>query len=239
MVLPLRDINPTKTIPLVTISLIIINVFIFLFELSLLSVGKLDSFIASYSLTPMEIISGTSTIKPLPYIYLSVLFSMFLHGGFVHIAGNMLYLWIFGNNVEDNLGHFRFLIFYLLCGIGGAVAHVLSNPSSQIPTLGASGAIAGVLGAYLILFPGARIITLIPLFFFIELVELPAFIVIGLWFVLQLANGLASIAPSTYQDLGGVAWFAHIGGFLTGIFLVLLLRKRKKKTSYNFLIDDF
>lgn len=224
---PLRDENPTETFPWVTLALIAANVAIFLYQLSLGLEGALqEQFIQTYALIPYEVTSGVNITPGVPpYIYLPVLTSMFLHGGFVHIIGNMWYLWIFGNNVEDTLGHYKFLFFYLLAGLGGTVGHILSSPNSQIPSLGASGAISGVLGAYLILFPRARIITLIPIFFFIQIVRLPALFLIGFWFFLQLFSGAASL---TSAQSGGVAWFAHIGGFLAGFLLILVLPKRKK-----------
>jgi membrane associated rhomboid family serine protease len=149
---------------------------------------------------------------------------MFLHGGLFHIAGNMLYLWIFGNNVEDTLGHFRFLGFYLLAGVGAAVAQVVMSPESRIPMVGASGAISGVLGAYLFLFPHATVLTLITFGFFIRFVHIPAVIVLGFWIVVQVLNGLISVGR--VSDEGGVAWFAHIGGFVAGIVLLFLFRPR-------------
>jgi rhomboid family protein len=146
---------------------------------------------------------------------------MFLHGGWLHLGGNMLYLWIFGDNIEDRLGHGRYLLFYLLCGGFATFAHALMNPASTIPSIGASGAIAGVLGAYLILFPRARVLTIIPIFIFFTIREIPALIVLGLWFVLQLFIGFASLGMPS--DAGGVAYFAHIGGFAAGIVLIALL----------------
>lgn len=229
MVIPLRDENPTQTIPLVTIAIILVNILVFLYELALGS--DLNSFINSYALFPGRFTQSLSA-SPLTFTaFLPIFSSMFMHGGFIHIIGNMLYFWIFGNNIEDVLGHMKFFFFYLICGVGAALAHILSAPDSALPTLGASGAIAGVLAAYLLLFPRARVLTLIPIFFFIELAELPAFLIIGLWFVLQLANGVASITSQPVSaGVGGVAWFAHIGGFLTGLLLILVLRKRRKRS---------
>lgn len=147
----------------------------------------------------------------LRYLYLPILFSMFLHGGFLHLGFNMLFLWIFGNNVEDSMGHVRFLIFYIVCGAAAALVHVVTNLNSRMPTVGASGAIAGIMGAYVVLYPHARILALVPLFFYFSLVELPAFVFLGLWFLLQLLMARGG---------GNVAWFAHIGGFITGLLLV-------------------
>jgi len=148
---------------------------------------------------------------------------MFLHGSFMHIGANMLYLWIFGDNVEDRLGHGRYLLFYFLCGFAATFAHAIFSPGSRLPAIGASGAIAGVLGAYLLLWPHARVLTLIPIIFFVTVRELPAVIILGLWFVFQLFNGVGSLGVSDAQDLGGVAYFAHIGGFVSGMLLIAVL----------------
>jgi membrane associated rhomboid family serine protease len=153
---------------------------------------------------------------------------MFIHGGWLHIGGNMLYLWIFGNNIEDIVGHFRFVVFYILCGLIATLAHVLSSPNSQIPMVGASGAIAGVLGAYFVSFPGARVRVLIPILIFFYSVRIPAIIVLGFWFLIQILN--ASAMPG---QMGGVAWFAHIGGFIAGMVLVKIYRRRRYSTRYK------
>ena len=227
MVLPLRDENPTKTFPIFTGLLIFINIAIFLYEISI--GNNLTQFIMEYGLIPADIGNLQSMYSLSPFIS-----SIFIHGGFLHVAFNMLYLWIFGNNIEDYLGHFKFILFYLFCGICGSVAHILSNPLSQIPTIGASGAIAGVLGAYIILFPKARIITLVPLFIFIQIMNLPAFLVIGLWFILQIFSGFASITSGVYQNTGGTAWFAHIGGFLAGLsFIIAFYRKKMPRSRFH------
>jgi membrane associated rhomboid family serine protease len=157
--------------------------------------------------------------------------SMFLHGGWLHFFGNMLYLWVFGDNVEDRVGHVRFLVFYFVCGLAAAFFHIFTNPSSNVPTVGASGAIAGILGAYLVLFPGARVLTLVPIFFFFQLVELPALIFLGFWFVMQFFSGAMSLAASD-QQVGGTAWWAHIGGFVAGIGLIWRHRGLRRRVSY-------
>jgi len=216
MVLPLKDINPTHRFPLVNISLIGLNFLGFLYELAL--GPQLERFLFAAAFVPSRYyvpggLEGDSQ---------SILLSMFLHGGWVHLLGNMLYLWIFGDNVEDRLGHARYLLFYLLAGFGATLAHAATNPHSSIPSIGASGAIAGVLGAYAIAYPRVRVVTLIPLGFYMQLTELPALFVLGLWFVLQLFSGAAEIGVGTAQT-GGVAWWAHIGGFLAGILLMVLL----------------
>ncbi|MBI4743770.1 MAG: rhomboid family intramembrane serine protease [Actinobacteria bacterium] len=219
---PLYDENPSKTFPFITISLIIINIGIFINEISLGS--NLHQFIQAYALIPFNISNGQG--------YLGFITSMFIHGGFFHIFGNMLYLWIFGNNIEDTLGHFKFFLFYILCGLGGSLAQIIVSPNSQTPIIGASGAIAGVLAAYLIMFPTARIATLVPIFLFLQVIRLPAILVIGFWIVVQFLNGIALINGQTTGVSEGVAWFAHIGGFLTGAVLILILPKKRRRNSY-------
>lgn len=220
--LPLRDVNPTRTFPLVTIALIAVNVLVFIYELIL--GPQVEGFVQSWAIIPYEITHGVdlppASIQP---IYLTLITAMFLHGGIVHIAGNMLFLWIFGNNIEDAMGSLRFIVFYLLCGLVAAFAQIAVGPNSDIPNIGASGAIAGVLGAYLLLFPRAEVQTLVFLGFFVRLVRLPALLFLGLWFVLQLFSGVAGLGM---EATGGVAWFAHIGGFIAGIVLINIFRRR-------------
>ncbi len=234
MFLPLKDRNPTLHFPYVTIALIVANVAVFLYELML--GPHINAFVAAYGATPYEITHNTDLIgqymgvpiahsKGPPIISLTLLTSMFLHGGFLHIFGNMLYLWIFGNNIEDILGSARFLLFYLICGLVAAVAHILSQPNSPVPVVGASGAVAGILGAYFLTFPRARVLTLVFFGFFIRLVELPAAFLLVFWFILQAFSGFASLA--TGLPHGGVAWFAHIGGFVAGFLLIKLLLARR------------
>lgn len=220
---PYKDENPTRTIPFVTISLIIINVTVFLIHIS--NPSELNRIVFSYGATPAYLLSLDS-IRPV-HPLLTLFTSMFMHGGLLHIASNMLYLWIFGNNIEDRIGHFKFIFFYLLGGIVAAYAHSISDPSSVIPMIGASGAVSGVLGAYLLLFPYTKVHTLIFLGFFVQVIRLPAFIVIGFWVVIQLINGMLS---KGVVDNGGVAWFAHIGGFLFGIISIkIFLIKRGRR----------
>lgn len=209
MVLPLRDIQTRRTVPYVTFALIAINVVVFLYELSL--GPRLQSFFQQAAFIPADYFQPGNTVADAR----SVLVSMFLHGGWGHLLGNMLYMWIFADNVEDRFGHGKFLVFYLACGWVATLAHGLSQPGSTIPSIGASGAISGVLGAYLVLFPRARVITLIPLGFFIRVAELPALIVLGFWFLLQLVSGVGSLTAGAARE--GVAWWAHIGGFAAGI----------------------
>ena len=225
--IPIRDRNPSGTFPFVTVSIIALNILVFLFELSL---GQgLDSFLFQFGVVPIKVyystdIPGSNIINT----YFPFLSFMFLHGGFVHLIGNMWYLWIFGDNVEDRLGRIKFVIFYLICGIGSAIVHVYFNSQSGVPCVGASGAIAGVLGAYMVTFPRARVLVLIPLFIVWQTIELPAIIVLGFWFLIQFFSGTASIS-STHG--GGVAWWAHIGGFVLGVILIKLFPKSRRQYS--------
>ena len=216
--LPLKDNIPTIRFPIVTMFLIVINVAVFLYEESL---GPLmDRFMMQYGMTPYEITHGV-TLYPrggLP-VLLTIFTAMFVHASWLHVGGNMLFLWIFGNNVEDSMGRPRFVIFYLLCGLAATAAQVAVMPSSHIPNVGASGAIAGVLGAYLLLFPRARVLTLIFLGIFITFVELPALAVLLFWIILQVVSGALGISGG---DGGGVAYFAHIGGFALGLVMIRL-----------------
>lgn len=208
--IPFRDDNQSRSFPVVTVVLIAINVLVFLYQLYLGPQG--DQFILEAALVPAREVANFPA--SLPHFF----YSMFMHGGWLHIGGNMLYLWIFGDNVEDTLGHFLYLFFYLGCGLAASAAQIAMDPASTIPTLGASGAIAGVLGAYLILFPRAHVQTLVFIFGFGRVSNLPALYLLGFWFVLQLLPGFLSIGG----DSGGVAYFAHIGGFLVGGLIVLL-----------------
>jgi membrane associated rhomboid family serine protease len=215
--IPLRDNNPRRTVPVVNIILILVNVMMFFWEVSL--GPDLEGALSAVAFVPARFWYAPFALPNL----LSIALSMFLHGGFLHLGGNMLYLWIFGDNVEDTLGHGKYLFFYIACGFVATLAHAIVNPSSVVPSIGASGAIAGVLGAYLVLFPRTRVLTLIPIFFFITIREIPAIVVLGLWFVLQLFVGVGSLGVQD-AGAGGVAYFAHIGGFAFGMVLVLLLR---------------
>jgi membrane associated rhomboid family serine protease len=212
---PIRDRLPTRRFPVVTIILIFVNVIAFLFEMLLLTGGEdaLGSAIYQFGVVPARV-----AINFGPGTWLTFVTSMFLHGGIMHIAGNMLYLWIFGNNVEDIMGPFWFTVFYFACGFAASLAQVLASWGSNIPGIGASGAIAGVLAAYLIFFPRARVDTLIFLGYFVTTRRLPAVLVLGLWFVLQLFNGVLAFGATAG---GGTAWFAHIGGFVAGLVLAI------------------
>ncbi len=221
MFIPLKDENPTARFPYVTILLIGLNSLIFFFQLfsplglqaSVLKLGAIP-----YEITHFRVLHGLPVTRISPVLALFV--SMFVHGGLFHLAGNMLYLWVFGNNVEDFLGPAKFFLFYLVCGLSASLTHTLFNPNSVIPMVGASGAIAGVLGAYFVLYPAARVITLV----FIWVVRVPAAVILGLWFLMQVLNvGLG----------GGVAWFAHIGGFLVGLWMILAISRRKRRPAYR------
>jgi membrane associated rhomboid family serine protease len=220
--IPIRDKNPTQRFPFITILLIVMNIAAFAYEFTL--GPNLETFLAHYSAVPIQISKVLHGDAMNPLILLTLVTSLFLHGGWLHLGGNMLYLWIFGDNVEDKLGHFRFLFFYIICGIAASSLHIYFDPQSNIPTIGASGAISGVLGAYLLMFPKAKVVTLIPIFIFIQIAELPAFLILGFWFVLQFFNGILSLKFST-AGIGGVAWWAHVGGFVMGLVLVLPFRK--------------
>jgi membrane associated rhomboid family serine protease len=210
---PLRDTEPSYTKPVVVIFLIVINLVIFLYEWSMPAYFQ-NRFIATYGMIPDEFTWG------------SLLTSMFLHGGWMHVLGNMWFLWIFGDNVEDILGHGKFLLFYLACGIAAGLAQVIVDPASRVPTVGASGAIAGVMGAYIIKFPRSRILTLIPIIIFFTTVEVPAWLMLIYWFIIQFFQGIGSIGYSHISQGGGVAYMAHVGGFITGALLILLLVPR-------------
>jgi membrane associated rhomboid family serine protease len=223
---PLKDDNPSRTTPVFTIGLIIVNVLVFLYQVSLEVGGRegaraAESFIREFGLVPCRLTGSCHGSPDLPSPILTIFTSMFMHGGWFHVGGNMLYLGIFGNNVEDTLGHLRYLLFYLASGVAAALAQVVVNPTSDVPMVGASGAVSGVLGAYLLLFPHAHVTTLIILGFFFRVVRVPALIVLGFWIVIQVLNGLGSFGAR-----GGVAFFAHIGGFLAGIALLFVLRPR-------------
>jgi membrane associated rhomboid family serine protease len=214
-VFPLKDDIPTRRRPVVTVALLLANVGVYLFQHA--AYPTFQASIFSLGVTPREVVTGVDSWPPslLPPVA-TLLTSMFSHGGLAHIGSNMLFLWIFGNNVEDDMGRFKFLLFYLLCGLGAAGAQILVAPSSEIPMVGASGAIAGVLGAYLLLYPHARVLALVPIFFFLQLIWVPAVIFLALWFVLQVLGGFATAGAAG----GGVAYAAHVGGFVIGVLLV-------------------
>jgi membrane associated rhomboid family serine protease len=225
-VIPIRDTTPTRRAAIVTVLLIAVNILVFLHEVGL-PPRMLEGAIEVFGVVPARFTRWVSLGGAPwdPYRFLPLVSSMFLHGGWLHVLGNMWFLWIFGDNVEDVLGRLRYLLFYLLCGIAAALAQVAASPGSLAPTIGASGAIAGVLGAYFITFPRARVLTLIPVFIFPWFVELPAVVFLGLWFVLQLFHSVLGLGGAAGA---GIAWWAHAAGFVTGIVLMLLLRPRRR-----------
>lgn len=218
---PLKDDNPAALPPWVTVALIAACVLVFFWQLSLGQAQQAAVF--AFGTVP-AVLFGLAELPPELRVIpaeLTLVTSMFMHGGWMHIIGNMLYLWIFGNNVEDAMGHLRFIVFYLVCGLAAVLAHALPGPESTVPMIGASGAISGVLGAYLLLYPHARVLVAIPFGFIIQTFYLPAVAVLGLWFVIQLLN-----SATTATEGGGVAWGAHIGGFVAGMLLVPLFKHR-------------
>jgi membrane associated rhomboid family serine protease len=214
--IPIRDQIPTSRTPVVTYALIAVNVIVFLGMY--LFGGNQDVLVQEFALIPADVTSGLD-----PGDIVRIFTSMFMHAGLLHLGGNMLYLWIFGDNVEDRMGKLKYLAFYLVGGGVAALTHILTNPHSQVPTVGASGAIAAVLGAYLVLFPQSRVVTLIPLGFYMRMTLLPAIVVLGLWFLLQLFSGVISFGG---PDVGGTAFWAHIGGFVAGMLLAKVLPAR-------------
>jgi membrane associated rhomboid family serine protease len=211
--IPLRDVIPSRTTPYITVTIIILNVLAWLFELALPADVR-TLFLQVYGVVPADFHATT------------LITSMFLHGGWMHVLGNMWYLWIFGDNVEDRFGHGRFIVFYLLCGIIAALGQIAIDPGSTLPTIGASGAIAGVMGAYFVLYPRSRVLTLIPLIIFWEIIELPAIVLLGFWFVIQLFSA-GTIAITASTGGGGVAFAAHVAGFVVGMIGGLVFRKRQ------------
>lgn len=248
MLLPIGDDNQGRlTTPYIVYTLIAINIFVFLVLQQATASEAGAEFTYAYSVVPYEITHNVDLVTPVRVaggpvipqfpgpnpIWLTILTSMFMHGGWMHILGNMLYLWIFGDNIEDNFGHTKFLIFYLLSGTAASFSQILADPNSPIPSLGASGAIAGVLGAYLIMFPRNRVRTLLPLGFLWTTIELPAVVVLGFWIVIQIFSQYT--ASFEHARGGGVAYMAHIGGFATGLVLCLLFRqKNPPRTNYPF-----
>jgi membrane associated rhomboid family serine protease len=222
--IPIRDRLPTRIVPFVNYGLIALNVMSFLWELASIESGY-EQFVTDWGFVPGRFLQNPAGDA------VTLLTSMFLHGGWMHIGGNMLFLWIFGDNVEDALGHVRYVIFYVICGVVAAGAQMMVGPDSMVPMVGASGAIAGVLAAYVSLYPRARVLVMLPIFVFISFFEFPAWLVILEWFALQLLSGLGALAlPSTG---GGVAFFAHIGGFVCGLLLIRLMMLGKTTVAYD------
>jgi membrane associated rhomboid family serine protease len=216
--IPLRDVIPSRSTPYITVTLIVINAVAWLYELTIPG-DLLPVYLQLYGVVPADFSTPT------------LVSSMFLHGSWSHFIGNMWYLWIFGDNVEDRVGHGRFIAFYLLCGVVAALGHVAMDPASTLPTIGASGAIAGVMGAYFVLYPQSRVLTLIPLVFYVEIIELPAVFLLGFWFVMQLFNA-GVIAVTSNSSSGGIAFVAHVAGFVAGLAGVFVFRKRRRTTEW-------
>lgn len=234
--IPIRDDTPRFSTPYVTYFLIALNTLIFLWEWSigLQSERALNVIMFEFGVVPSHVSAalGGSTQITLAQAFFPILTSMFLHASWLHIIGNMWVLWIFGDNIEDYLGHFGYLLFYLACGFAAAVAHIFLNWGSRVPSVGASGAIAGIMGAYFILYPKARVLTLVPLIIFFTFWWLPAWIVLGYWFLLQFLSGAATSIATTSQT-GGVAFWAHVGGFVAGIVLIKLMPQRAGRYRYG------
>jgi len=212
--IPLRDVIPSRTWPGVTVALLAVNVLVYLSTMGL-GEPEFETFVRTFGLVPAA------------FAWADVFSSMFVHGGLLHVIGNMLYLWIFGDNVEDRMGHGRFLTFYLLCGVAAALAQTMISPESPVPMVGASGAVAGVMGAYFVLYPKSRVLTLFP--FPLMVIEIPAVYLLGLWFVMQFVNGLGALVPPAAGQLaGGVAFWAHIADFGAGVLLIFLFRRPER-----------
>jgi membrane associated rhomboid family serine protease len=235
--IPIGDSVQSRTFPFVNVTIIALNVLIFLYELTLSTsaapgaLPQIDRFFFNWGVIPACVsdefgaseIAGrnAAAVCGINHPTASVFYSMFIHGGWLHLVGNMIFLWVFGDNVEDALGHIRYALFYLVVGLAATAAQVATNQDALVPAIGASGAIAGVLAAYLVLYPRATVVALVPFIFFIPL-QVPAVLLIGLWFLMQLFNGLSALTSSVAGATGGVAWFAHIGGFVAGLVLVKL-----------------
>ena len=218
--IPLRDVIPSRTTPYITVTIIVLNALAWFYELAMPR-EELSVFLQIYGIVPGAFIPST------------LLTGMFLHGGWSHVIGNMWYLWIFGDNVEDRLGHGRFLVFYLLCGFAAAFGQIVMDPDSTLPMIGASGAIAGVMGAYFVLYPHSRVLTLIPLIIFWEIIELPAIMLLGFWFLMQLFSA-GAIAVTASTGGGGVAFMAHVAGFVIGMISVFAFRRRQRPETWTY-----
>jgi membrane associated rhomboid family serine protease len=217
--IPLRDVIPSRTTPYITVTIIALNALAWIYELALPS-EVIPTFVRIYGVVPADLSPPT------------LVTSMFLHGSWSHVIGNMWFLWIFGDNVEDRMGHGRFVAFYLLCGVGAALGHVAVDPGSTLPTIGASGAVAGVMGAYFVLYPRSRVLTLVPLIIYFEIIELPAILLLGFWFVMQLFSA-GAIAVTAGTEGGGVAFAAHVTGFAAGVIGVFVFKQRRRQNRWT------
>ncbi len=229
--IPLKDLTPRRSFPVITLLLIVVNFLVFFYQLSL-PPKMADALVMTYGLVPVRIqyaLAGTHHVT-LAQAFIPLFTCMFLHGGWMHIIGNMWFLWIFGGNVEDRFGALPYFLFYIVCGLGSGISQVLFSWGSKIPSIGASGAISGVLGGYVVFFPGSRILTLVPLFIIFFMARIPAVIFIGLWFIAQFLSGLGSLGA---VNTGGVAWWAHVGGFAIGSVIALAARSDTRATVYG------
>ncbi len=231
--IPIRDDTPRFSTPFVTYFIIALNTLVFLFELSVSQQGRgaLNGLIYHFGVVPLRFdhILAAWPASSLTGLFLPILTSMFLHASWLHLIGNMWFLWIFGDNIEDYLGHFSYLLFYLVCGLAAAITHILLNAGSRLPSVGASGAIAGVMGAYFVLYPKARVMMWFPPIFFFHL---PAWLVLGYWFFMQFLSGAATSIAETSQTNGGIAFWAHVGGFVAGVVLIKVLPERPQRYRY-------
>ncbi len=225
--IPLRDSTKSPIFPIVNVTLIVLNILIYFWEISI-EPYLLNQVYYAFGVVPAEVLNAIYTGAPFTPLLVNFVTAIFIHGGWFHVIGNMLFLWVFGDNVEGRLGHFKYLLFYLVVGTVASLAHILSNPFSTVPVVGASGAVAGVLGAYIILFPRSRVLALVPIFIIFTLMEIPAVVFIALWFVLQLFNGVASLGG----DALTVAYWAHVGGFIMGALLIKIMAPRVNRGYY-------
>ena len=235
--IPIRDDQPRFSTPYVTYFVIAINILVFVFELwvGAQSPRELNALMYTFGVVPENIsaaLAGSPQIS-LGQAFIPILTSMFLHASWLHVIGNMWFLWIFGDNIEDYLGHFLYLVFYLLCGLAASVTHILLNMGSPLPSVGASGAIAGVMGAYFVLYPRARVLTLVPLIVFFPFWWIPAWVILGYWFVINFLSGAATAVSTAGQTTGGVAFWAHVGGFVAGIVMIKIFPQRQGRVRYG------
>jgi membrane associated rhomboid family serine protease len=233
--IPLKNMMARRSFPVVTILLIVVNVVVFCYQISLSNAAN-DAFIRTFGMVPLKMkLALVGTHYTLLEAFLPLITCMFLHGGFLHILGNMWFLWIFGGSVEDRMGPVSYLLFYFICGIGSGLAQALFSWGSSLPSIGASGAISGVLGAYVVFFPSSRILTLVPLFVFFFTAQIPAIVFIGLWFAIQFLSGVSALNAARGASMGGVAWWAHVGGFVLGALLAKAFEGgRRRADSYTY-----
>jgi membrane associated rhomboid family serine protease len=232
--IPLKNMMARRSVPLITILIIVANLLVYVHQATISNAAN-DIFIRTYGVVPLKMQLALAGHRySLAEAFVPVFTSMFLHGGFLHILGNMWFLWIFGGAVEDRLGPVSYLMFYFVCGLGSGLAQAFFSWGSNVPAIGASGAISGVLGAYVVFFPASRIFTLVPLFVFFFTAQIPAIVFIGLWFVVQFFSGVSSLSAPGAAGMGGVAWWAHVGGFLLGVLLALAFRGRRRADTYSY-----